>query len=149
MEPLYSRVPERLRGYVELVYDLNNQPSFGLIEPLLYRSPYYEPSAQSLMLSLISQSGELQDPSLKLLLRQIGFTNVYKMSEMETVQLAGAEITGLPFLGEHADLDIRSKLAYVCRLGQRSLLFAADSCNIEPRLYERLQEACLARGGHE
>jgi L-ascorbate metabolism protein UlaG (beta-lactamase superfamily) len=299
LEPLYSRVPEPLRGYVELVYDLNNQPSFRLIEPLLYRSPYYMTSAQSVVLSLINKddrpfvlstprlpeegdvhlqipfrhpgidelfkmksvpqtfayiketlelgdehdeaftrfltteprplyepyrgdsmrwryfghacilvetadvrilldpvlsytyesdvsrytyqdlpdwidfvlithnhqdhilfetllqlrhkigsvvvprsgSGEMQDPSLKLLLRQIGFKNVYEMDEMETLELAGAEITGLPFLGEHADLDIRSKLAYVCRLGQRSLLFAADSCNIEPRLYERVQEA--------
>jgi L-ascorbate metabolism protein UlaG (beta-lactamase superfamily) len=275
LEPLYSRVPERLRGYVELVYDLNNQASFRLIEPLLYRSPYYEPAAQSLMLSLISRdhrpfvlstprlpepgdvhlrrpfrhpgvdelfkiarfltaeprlpyepyrgskvrwryfghacilletadvrilldpvlsytyesdvsrytyqdlpdwidfvlithnhqdhilletmlqlrhkvgsvvvprsgSGELQDPSLKLLLRQIGFANVHEMDEMETIALAGVEITGLPFLGEHADLDIRSKLAYLCRLGEHSLLFAADSCNLEPRLYERLQEA--------
>ena len=299
LEPLYSRVPEKLRGYVELAYDLNNQPSFRLIEPLLYRSPYYMPEAQSLMLSLITQdhrpfvlstprllepgdvhlrrpfrdpaidelfkmktvpqtfahikevleledehdaafaqfltseprrpyepytgsgvrwryfghacilvetanvrilldpvlsytyendvsrytyqdlpdwidfvlithnhqdhilfetmlqlrhkvgsvvvprsgSGELQDPSLKLLLRQIGFNNVYEMDEMETLELAGAEITGLPFLGEHADLDIRSKLAYLCRLGERSLLFAADSCNVEPRLYERLHDA--------
>lgn len=299
LEPLYSRVPELLRGYVELAYDLNNQPSFRLIEPLLYRSPYYMPSAQSLMLSLISKddrpfvlstprlpeagdvhlrlpfrhpgidelfkmktvpqtfasikealeledehdetfarfltsepprayepyqgssvrwryfghacilvetpdvrilldpvlsytyendisrytyqdlpdwidfvlithnhqdhilfetmlqlrhkvgsvvvprsgSGELQDPSLKLLLRQIGFTSVYEMDEMETLELAGAEITGLPFLGEHADLDIRSKLAYLCRVGRHSLLFAADSCNVEPRLYERVQEA--------
>lgn len=298
LEPLYSLVPEPLRGYVELVYDLNNQPAVRLIEPLLYRSPYYVPEAQSLMLSLIdkddrpfvlstprlpedgdvhlrrpfnhpgldelfrmrsvpqtfafikealeledehdeafaqlltpeppppyeryqgnsmrwryfghacilletrdvsilldpvlsytyesdvsrytyedlperidfamithnhqdhilfetmlqlrhrigtvvvprSGTGSLQDPSLKLLLKQIGFKNVYEMDEMETIELAGAEITGLPFLGEHADLDIRTKLAYLCKLGRHSLLFAADSCNIEPRLYERIHE---------
>src|SRR5437764_11353174 len=35
LEPLYARVPEALRGYVELVYDLNNNPSFRLMEPLL------------------------------------------------------------------------------------------------------------------
>lgn len=40
LEPLYSRVPESLRGYVELVYDLNNNPSIRFIEGLLYRSPY-------------------------------------------------------------------------------------------------------------
>lgn len=299
LEPLYAKVPEPLRGYVELVYDLNNQPSFRLIEPLLYRSRYYVPEAQSLMLSLISQddrpfvlstprlaepgdvhlkrpfnhpgidelfkmktvpqtfayikealeledehdenflrfltpeptpryeryrgdgvrwryfghacilvetkdvcvlldpvlsytyesdvsrytyehlpewidfalithnhqdhilfetmlqlrhkvgkvvvprsgSGELQDPSLKQILRQVGFKDVYEMDEMETLELAGVEITGLPFLGEHADLDIRSKLAYLCRIGEHSLMFAADSCNIEPRLYEKVQEA--------
>jgi L-ascorbate metabolism protein UlaG (beta-lactamase superfamily) len=85
-------------------------------------------------------SSGLQDPSLKLLLRQIGFPNVYELDEMETLELAGVEITGLPFLGEHADLDIRTKLAYHCRLGPHTLLFAADSCNIDPRLYERLHE---------
>src|SRR5919108_3076004 len=52
LEPLYERVPDILRGYVELVYDLNNNPSFRLIEPLLYLSPYYNPSSQSLMLSV-------------------------------------------------------------------------------------------------
>src|SRR5439155_17877892 len=38
LQPLYADVPDMLKGYVELVYDLNNQPSFRLIEPLLYRS---------------------------------------------------------------------------------------------------------------
>src|SRR5579859_2476042 len=28
LEPLYPKVPDALRGYVELVYDLNNNPSF-------------------------------------------------------------------------------------------------------------------------
>ena len=299
LEPLYARVPERLRGFVELVYDLNNQPSFRLIEPLLYRSSHYEESTQSLMLSLIDKddrpfvlstprlaeegdvelrrpfrhpgidelfkmkrvpqtfayikealgledeldeglarlltpeppcpyepytgdgvrwryfghacilvetadvrvlldpvlsytyesdvsrytyedlpdridfalithnhqdhilfetmlqlrhkigtivvprngSAGLQDPSLKMLLRQVGFKNVVEMDEMESLELGGVEITGLPFLGEHADLDIRTKLAYHCRLGGHTLLFAADSCNIDPRLYQHLHEA--------
>lgn len=298
LEPLYPRIPDQLRGYVELFYDLNNQPSFRLIESLLYRSPYYEESAQSLILSLIHQddrpfvlstprlpengdvhlqrpfrhsgldelfkmkrapktfayikealeleddfdesfatlltpeppppyepyqgqgvrwryfghacilvetagvsllldpvlsytyesdishysyqdlperidfalithnhqdhilfetilqlrhrigtivvprngSAELQDPSLKLLLRRIGFASVLELDEMEKIELAGVEVTGLPFLGEHADLDIRTKLAYHCRVGRHTLLFAADSCNIDPRLYERLHE---------
>src|SRR5205807_2101418 len=55
LQPLYPKVPEILRGYVELVYDLNNHPSFRLVEPLLYRSIYYDTSAQSLMLSVISE----------------------------------------------------------------------------------------------
>jgi len=299
LEPLYERIPEPLRGYVELVYDLNHQPSFRLIEPLLYRSPYYAPSAQSLMLSLIDRDdrpfvlstprlreegdvhlrlpfhhpgidrlfrakrqpvsldelrgllelddaqaadfarfltpeppapyrpydgdgvrwryfghacilaetagtsvlldpvlsytyesdvsrytyadlpehidyalithnhqdhilfetalqlrhkvgcwvvprnggGALQDPSLKLMMRQLGFDNVYEMDEMESIPLPDGEITGLPFLGEHADLDIRTKLAYRVRLGRHTLMFAADSCNIDGRLYERVHES--------
>jgi L-ascorbate metabolism protein UlaG (beta-lactamase superfamily) len=297
LEPLYGRVPELLRGYVELVYDLNNQPSYRLIEPLLYQSPYYDEDAQSLMLSLIDRDdrpfvlstprldsegsvhvaipfasdavdqlfsmkrcprplswiqdrlpipdncqstfqsffttdppltyeaykgegvrwryfghacilvetrdvsiltdpvlsytleggiprygyedlpdvidyvlithnhqdhimfetilqlrhrircvvvprcsgGSLQDPSLKLLLQNIGFSNVIELDEMETIRAGRTTILGIPFLGEHADLDIRSKLAYLVRLEKHSLIFAADSCNIEPKLYEHVQ----------
>jgi L-ascorbate metabolism protein UlaG (beta-lactamase superfamily) len=299
LEPLYEKIPERLRGYMELVYDLNNQPSFRVIEPLLYHSPYYMPETQSLMLSLIqrddrpfvlstprleedggvhlrrpfrhagidelfrmktmpqtfgfikealeledgrqdeallglltpepprpyqpydgrgvrwryfghacilvetagvrilldpvlsytyesdvsrytyadlpdhvdyvlithnhqdhilfetllqlrhkvgtvvvprSGGGALQDPSLKLMLQQIGFPSVVEMDELETFELGGGAITGLPFLGEHSDLNIRTKLAYLCRLGRHSLLFAGDSCNVDPRLYQRVHE---------
>ena len=55
LEGLYERVPAPLQGYVELVYDLNNHPSFRLLEPLLYRSRYYDRSMQSLMLSTIDR----------------------------------------------------------------------------------------------
>lgn len=296
LEPLYLRVPEPLRGYVELIYDLNHNPSFRLLEPLLYHSRHYNPSMQSLMLSLIqqddrpfvlstprikekgnvhlrlpfhhkgidslfkmkktpatfsaikealelpdeddelfrtfltseppapytpytgsgvrwryfghacilvetaglcilldpvlsytyesdisrytygdlpdridyvlithnhqdhilfetilqlrhkigtivvprSEGGALQDPSLKLMLRRIGFENVIELDEMESLELPQGSITGLPFFGEHADLNIRTKLAYLCRIGTHSLLFAADSCNVESRLYEHV-----------
>jgi hypothetical protein len=33
---------------------------------------------------------------------------------------------------------VRCKAAHLVRIGSRSLLFAADSCNLEPRLYEHL-----------
>ncbi len=299
LQPLYSRIPPVLRGYVELVYDLNNNPSFRLIEPLLYRSPLYETDAQTLMLSEITGDdrpfvlstprlengssvhlrvpfdheavdalfamksaprpfssirdrvavapgseerlssfftreapppyqpytgsgarwryfghacilvetngvsilvdpvlsytydsqvsrytyqdlpdridfvlithnhqdhvlfetllqirqkvgsivvprnggGHLQDPSLKLLLNATGFRNVIELAEMEEIAAEGVSITGLPFFGEHSDLDVRSKLAYLIRTPRHSLLFAADSCNIEPSLYEHLGRA--------
>lgn len=54
LEALYAEVPAPLRGYVELIYDLNNHASFRLIEPLLYRSEFYDDSMQSVMLSEIS-----------------------------------------------------------------------------------------------
>lgn len=85
-----------------------------------------------------SGSGALQDPSIKILLNAVGFHNVIEMGEMESIKLNNCTVTGLPFLGEHGDLDIRAKLAYWVRLGRHSLMFAADSCNIEPRLYEHL-----------
>jgi L-ascorbate metabolism protein UlaG (beta-lactamase superfamily) len=84
--------------------------------------------------------GHLQDPSLKLLLENCGFNNVTEIQEMEEVREGAVSITGLPFFGEHADLDIRTKLAWLLKIGPHSLLFAADSCNIEPRLYEHLSK---------
>ena len=296
LEILYQEMPEPLQGYVELVYDLHNQPSMRFIEGMLYKSPYYQPSAQSIALSLINQddrtfvlttprledaqyfnlqipfshkgldklfemktnpkplnyikeqlnlqetnelfhsffteeppcssqtykdkdvriryyghacilietanicilidplisykydnhdiprytyedlpgkidyvlithnhqdhvqfevllqlrhkigtivvprngSGGLVDPSLKLVLKNIGFNNVIEMDEMEEIEIADGTLIGLPFLGEHSDLSIRTKLAYLIRLKGRSVLCVADSNNLQPKLYDRL-----------
>jgi len=296
LEPLYPAVPPELRGYVELVYDLNNHPSIKFIEGLLYHSPYYDPSLQSLALSLIdsddrafslstprlrdektlhlkipfchkgidelfrmktepktlgyisellgltpddqelfttflteepppqsrrydgegvrvryfghatvlvetrdvsllldpvlsykyengidrytyldlpesidyvlithahqdhimfetllqlrhkiknivlprSKGGCLEDPSIKMLLQQIGFKNILELEDLEVIEIPGGSITGVPFMGEHADCNIASKIAHLVRLGGKSFLYAADSNNIEPMLYDRL-----------
>lgn len=298
MEPLYASIPDELRGYVELTYDLNNFPSVRFIEGLLYQSKYYDPSLQSIAFSevtkderafvfstprledngnihlripfahegidelfkmrsvpqplgyikealqlngeneelfqsfftkekppaapryagegvriryfghacilvetknvsvmtdpLISYShpselfrytyldlpetidyavithshadhlmfetllqlrhkirnivvprnggGFLQDPSLKLMLRNVGFKNVIEIDEMETIEVPDGGITSVPFFGEHADLNIRTKSAHVIRLLGKSAMCAADSANIEPKLYEYVHE---------
>jgi L-ascorbate metabolism protein UlaG (beta-lactamase superfamily) len=82
--------------------------------------------------------GNLQDPNLRLMFNKLGFNNVIELGEMEKVEMADCVITGLPFLGEHADLDIRTKLCHHVKLQQFSILFAADSCNIEPKIYEHV-----------
>jgi len=38
----YPRIPEPLQGFVELGYDLNNQPSIRFIERMFYGSPYFD-----------------------------------------------------------------------------------------------------------
>jgi L-ascorbate metabolism protein UlaG (beta-lactamase superfamily) len=84
-------------------------------------------------------TGSLQDPSLKLILRSIGFQNeIIELSELEQITLAGGYIQGVPFLGEHGDLDIPTKLGYYVRVGRNRLMFVADSCNIDPTIYERV-----------
>ncbi len=296
LEPLYSQVPDALRGYVELVYDLNHAPSIRFIEALLYRSPLFDETSQSVSMFLVERDGRpfafstprlasstavdltigfgdprldelhrmkyqpgdyrhvedmleiddqqaelfstfftsqeptatgrydgggvriryfghacllieagrvsilcdpvisysydhgpsrftyadlpqrldyvlithnhqdhcvletllqlkhrigtilvpknnpgmLADPSLKMALRSIGFTRVQELDEMEEIGIEGGLIRGIPFLGEHGDLNIHSKLAYLVELAGRSLVMAADSNNIEPRLYENL-----------
>jgi L-ascorbate metabolism protein UlaG (beta-lactamase superfamily) len=298
LEALYQRVPELLKGYVELVYDLNNFPSIRFIEALLYASPYFNQSSQSLCLSLSqaderpfalstpqintddhlhlkipfsspvldeffrmkvepgeigsirealnvpasdwklfesffstetpttpvryadrpiriryfghaciliqsrdiailmdpvisygqtagidrytyadlpetidyvlithnhqdhcmfetllqlrhrikqvivpkNNGGSLADPSLRLAFQNIGFPSVREIDEMETIEVEGGAITGLPFLGEHADLNIRTKIAHLLRLDGKSILCAADSNNLEPALYKHIHQ---------
>jgi L-ascorbate metabolism protein UlaG (beta-lactamase superfamily) len=87
-----------------------------------------------------SSGGELIDPSMKLVLRSIGFKNVVEIGEMEMIDVEGGTITGIPFLGEHADLNVKTKIAYLVTLGGKSIMCAADSNNIEPKLYEHVRE---------
>ena len=88
-----------------------------------------------------SSTGSLQDPSLKLMFRSLGFTNVIEIDEMESLRMADCTITGIPFIGEHSDLNIQSKICYHVEAGAFTMLFVADSCNVAPKLYEHVQEA--------
>ncbi|RYF02094.1 MAG: MBL fold metallo-hydrolase [Comamonadaceae bacterium] len=83
----------------------------------------------------------LQDPSLALQLRAIGFRNVVELREFDSVEFAGGSITGLPFFGEHGDLNIQAKMGQAIRFGNHSMLFATDSCAIEPALYRHIKQA--------
>ncbi|HEY6328599.1 MAG TPA: MBL fold metallo-hydrolase [Blastocatellia bacterium] len=297
LEGLYSKVPAGLKGFVELFYDMHNNASFRFIEPLLYRSRYYDESRQSIMLSLVngdgrpfvfstprlaeptttrlkipfkdralddlfemkerprpmseireqlgvspndttfdsfftnepgragraagpgevrlryfghacvlietpavkilcdpvvsyrynspvarfsfddlpefidyvlithnhqdhcmfetllqlrhkigtvvvprSIGGTLIDPSLKLVLQVIGFKNVRELDEVESIEVDGGAITGIPFLGEHADMNVRTKLAYAVQLDGKTALFVADSNNIDPVMYDHVRD---------
>jgi L-ascorbate metabolism protein UlaG (beta-lactamase superfamily) len=300
LEQVYPKIPEALRGYVELVYDLNNNASFRFVEGLLYMSPYYKESSQSMALSLVDRDGarpfifstprlhedgrvhlnapfrhegldelfkmketpqpygyikealgvadaddevfstffteqeqppppapytgddvriryfghaciliesrgtsilsdpvisydyaanvsrytfsdlpeqidyvflthnhqdhlmfetllqlrhriktiivpksggSMADPSIKLLLQTVGFGNVREIDEMETIRIEGGSITGVPFFGEHADLNIRTKMAFLVKIRDKVVMCAADSNNIEPKLYEHVHRA--------
>lgn len=85
-------------------------------------------------------TGSLQDPSVKMMLNQLGFNNVIEIDELDAIEMPGCTITGLPFLGEHSDLDIRTKMCHHVKLeDDLSILLAADSCNHEPKVYEHIQ----------
>jgi L-ascorbate metabolism protein UlaG (beta-lactamase superfamily) len=88
-----------------------------------------------------SLGGSLEDPSLKLILKAIGFPRVIEIDELETLEIPGGSITGVPFLGEHGDLAVRTKLAHLLRLGDWTGVLAADSNNIEPRMYDHVHAA--------
>ncbi|NRB47209.1 MAG: MBL fold metallo-hydrolase [Saprospiraceae bacterium] len=86
-----------------------------------------------------TNTGALQDPNLKLMFNHIGFENVVEIDEMETIKFADCIITGVPFVGEHCDLNVRAKICHHVQIEDFSMLFVADSCNIENRLYEHIQ----------
>jgi L-ascorbate metabolism protein UlaG (beta-lactamase superfamily) len=87
-----------------------------------------------------ASGGGVADPSLKLLFKHIGMKSVIELSEMEEVSVGGGVLTSVPFLGEHADLDIRTKTGYFLKLEGRSIYIGADSCNIDPEMFRRLHE---------
>jgi L-ascorbate metabolism protein UlaG (beta-lactamase superfamily) len=60
---------------------------------------------------------------------------------MEEILFDRGSITAVPFLGEHGDLNVLSKSAYLVRIDKHSLLFAADSCNISPKMYQHIHGA--------
>jgi len=50
LETYYEKMPESLRGRVELLYDYNSRPIVRCIESLFYQSPHYKKHLQSLRL---------------------------------------------------------------------------------------------------
>lgn len=47
LESAYRKVPEALKGYVELFYDRHENPGFRIFEALLYKSEYFNQESQS------------------------------------------------------------------------------------------------------
>lgn len=85
-----------------------------------------------------NQKGALADPSIKLILKHIGFLSCIELSEMEILTIEDGEIIGLPFFGEHSDLNIQSKLSYCVNLKGKKFMLAADSNNLDESLYDHI-----------
>ncbi len=86
-----------------------------------------------------SSRGSLADPSLGLFLRHAGLP-VVEVDDFGEVEFPGGTVTATPFLGEHADLDIRAKSTYCVRLAGRTIYIGADSSGIDPGLYRYVRE---------
>ena len=87
-----------------------------------------------------SNSGMLADPSIKLMLEAIGFKNVIEMEDLQSIDYADGHLIALPFLGEHADVNIRSKAAWMIDIRGQRIMVAADSSNLDEQLYARMQK---------
>ena len=87
-----------------------------------------------------NNKGFLADPSLKLVLKNIGFNSLIELSEFQSVSLQEGKITALPFFGEHSDINIHTKLSYCVELQEKKFVFAADSNNLDELLYDHIYQ---------
>jgi len=87
-----------------------------------------------------NDQGNVADPSLKLVLRSLGFADVLSVAPFEAVKTPHVEIVSLPFVGEHAGLDVAAKQCVLVRAGGKKLLFLADADGIDSALFSRLTD---------
>lgn len=126
---------EDLPEHVDLVVLTHNHADHVVLETLL--------SMRHRIGQIVvpKSGGSLVDPSLKLMLNAIGFKDVVEIDYLTSVTVSDLTVTALPFLGEHGDLDIRSKAAWLVSSGESKILFAADSNNLDPRMYDLIKQA--------
>lgn len=86
-----------------------------------------------------NNGGSLADPSVRLLLKQFGF-DVLEVDDLEDIALPEGKITSIPFLGEHGDLNVRSKTAWLIELQGKKSFFGADSANPDINLYKHMED---------
>lgn len=84
-----------------------------------------------------NNGGTLADPSLRLMLQQLNFC-VMEVDDLEEIVIPDGRIVSLPFLGEHGDLNIRSKAAWYIEAYGKKCFFGADSSNPDRNLYKQL-----------
>ena len=84
--------------------------------------------------------GEMLDPSLRLCLQHLGFSDVVEVRDLDRIPVPGGEIIAWPFAGEHGDLAIGAKSTYVIRLGGRTTMVGADTRALPSELYQWVTE---------
>jgi L-ascorbate metabolism protein UlaG (beta-lactamase superfamily) len=86
-----------------------------------------------------SSRGNLVDPAMGLYLANLGLP-VVEVNDFDEVPFPGGKVIATPFLGEHADLDIRGKTTYWIKLGGKSVFVGADSSGLDPVLYRHVSD---------
>lgn len=79
------------------------------------------------------------DLSLRQLAQKLGFQRVQELDTLDSISFSGGKITSIPFFGEHCDL-LHAKSGYVVSFGDERILFAADSCCLDQRVYENVRK---------
>ena len=100
----YDDLPERI-DFALITHNHQDHILFETLLRLRHRIGQHRRASQ--------RPRALQDPSLKLILENCGFRNIVEVSDMDELVFDGVSITAIPFIGEHADLNIASKSAYL------------------------------------
>nr|ADU56076.1 hypothetical protein CA37-53 [uncultured organism CA37] len=85
-----------------------------------------------------SSRGNLCDPSIGLYLKALRFP-VIEVDDFDEVPFPGGKVVATPFLGEHSNLDVRSKSTYLVQLAGATFFVGADSSGIDPVLYRYMR----------
>lgn len=86
----------------------------------------------------VNNGGTLPDPSMALIGRQLGF-EVLVVDDFDEIAIPGGKLTSIPFLGEHGDLNVRSKTVWFLELLGKKTFFGADATNYDPQMYRHVQ----------
>jgi L-ascorbate metabolism protein UlaG (beta-lactamase superfamily) len=84
--------------------------------------------------------GNLADPSMKLILQRLGYTNIEVLDPFDSIEFEEGKVVSLPFSGEHSDLNIHSKQTIFVTIKGRKFFFLVDSDAIDPGLYKLVTE---------
>ncbi len=126
----FSELPERI-DYICLTHSHMDHVCIETLLQLRHKTDW--------VLVPKNSGGNLFDPSVKLMLQKIGF-RVRELEDMETLELDGGRIRAIPFLGEHADLNIRSKTAWHFELAGKRIFCGADSASLDERMYRHIRQ---------
>jgi L-ascorbate metabolism protein UlaG (beta-lactamase superfamily) len=86
----------------------------------------------------LNNRGGIADPSMKLILTQLGVSDVLGLGYFDSIAFEDGMLVSIPFPGEHSDLDVYSKQSIFVRIKGRQLLFLVDSDGWDVALYRRI-----------
>lgn len=87
----------------------------------------------------VNNGGTLPDPSMKLIAKQLGF-EVIEVDDFDEIVIPDGKMTAIPFLGEHGDLNVRSKTVWFIELKGKKFFFGADATNCDPHMYKHVNK---------
>ena len=126
----YSELPPKL-DYICITH--NHQDHYNLETLLQLRHKVGK------LILPVNNGGTLPDPSMKLIAQQLGF-EVIEVDDFDQIQIPEGRLTAIPFLGEHGDLNVRSKTVWLVELQGRKFFFGADATNYDPCMYRHVQK---------